>query len=247
MIAEKKIAKGIYWSKALSLISGCSPVSEACQNCWLAEMEYRFNRTSELLQIKNGTIKPIFNGNVIFNENRLDIPFKTKKPQVFAIWSDLFHQSITHKQTRSVYDAMAVCDRHIFLILTKRDRRMAKESENLYNVWHGITCETQQRADERIPYLLQVPGNKFLSLEPLLGEIDLSKYIWPISAIVVGAESGLHRRPCKIEWIRSVVEQARNANIKIFVKQIHDKNRKVIKNINEFPKDLRRRELAWQS
>jgi protein gp37 len=44
----------------------------------------------------------------------------------------------------------------------------------LPNVWLGTTCEDQQRADERIPLLLQCPAAvRFVSVEPMLGEIDL--------------------------------------------------------------------------
>jgi protein gp37 len=44
----------------------------------------------------------------------------------------------------------------------------------LPNVWLGVSTEDQQRADERIPWLLQTPATvRFLSCEPLLGAIDL--------------------------------------------------------------------------
>lgn len=45
----------------------------------------------------------------------------------------------------------------------------------LPNVWLGVSCEDQQRADERIPILLQTPAAKrFISCEPLLGPVDLT-------------------------------------------------------------------------
>lgn len=57
----------------------------------------------------------------------------------------------------------------------------------LPNVHLGVTCENQEWADERIPKLLQIPAAKrFVSLEPLLGPIDLEnidlKRKWPFKA-----------------------------------------------------------------
>lgn len=47
------------------------------------------------------------------------------------------------------------------------------------NVWLGTTVEDQQRADERIPALLEVPAAvRFLSCEPLLDRVDLK--MWPM-------------------------------------------------------------------
>lgn len=48
----------------------------------------------------------------------------------------------------------------------------------LFNVWLGVTAENQARADERIPILLQIPAAvRFVSCEPLLSAIDLTKWI----------------------------------------------------------------------
>lgn len=48
----------------------------------------------------------------------------------------------------------------------------------LPNVWHGTSVEDQERADERIPHLLQTPAAvRFISAEPLLGPIDLSGFV----------------------------------------------------------------------
>ncbi|BDU76233.1 DUF5131 family protein [Mesoterricola sediminis] len=44
------------------------------------------------------------------------------------------------------------------------------------NVWLGTTVEDQERANQRIPYLLRVPSAvRFLSCEPLLGPVDLTR------------------------------------------------------------------------
>jgi protein gp37 len=45
----------------------------------------------------------------------------------------------------------------------------------LPNVWLGVSVENQRAADERIPFLLNTPAMvRFLSVEPLLGAIDLT-------------------------------------------------------------------------
>lgn len=48
----------------------------------------------------------------------------------------------------------------------------------LPNLWLGVSVENQKQADLRIPHLLQTPAAvRFVSLEPLLSSIDLSKYM----------------------------------------------------------------------
>ena len=43
------------------------------------------------------------------------------------------------------------------------------------NVWLGATVESQEWADKRIPELLKIPAKvRFLSIEPLLGPVDLT-------------------------------------------------------------------------
>ena len=57
----------------------------------------------------------------------------------------------------------------------------------LSNVWLGVTAENQQTADERIPLLLQTPAAvRFVSVEPMLGEVDLSEWLspWHIETLI---------------------------------------------------------------
>lgn len=49
----------------------------------------------------------------------------------------------------------------------------------LPNVWLGATIVNQAEADRDIPKLLAVPAAKrFLSMEPLLGQVDITPFLW---------------------------------------------------------------------
>ena len=53
----------------------------------------------------------------------------------------------------------------------------------LPNVWIGTSVESQAAADERIPHLLRCPAAvRFVSAEPLLGPVDLSRWLRPQAA-----------------------------------------------------------------
>jgi protein gp37 len=111
------------------------------------------------------------------------------------------------------------------------------------HVWLGTSVEDQDAADKRIPELLKIPaGVRFLSVEPLLRPVDLSGLLLGIHWIICGAESGPHRRPCKIEWVESIVNQCCAAGVKCFVKQVSI-NGRVSKNPDEWPGNLRIREF----
>lgn len=94
----------------------------------------------------------------------------------------------------------------------------------LPNVWHGVSVENQKWADIRIPLLLQVPSAvRFLSCEPLLGNIDLPvSIINHIHWIIVGGESGLDARPMHPTWAQHLREQCTKAEIPFFFKQWGD-------------------------
>lgn len=52
------------------------------------------------------------------------------------------------------------------------------------NVWVGTTVEDQRRADERIPQLVEIPARvRFLSCEPLLGAVGLTRYLRPLAPV----------------------------------------------------------------
>lgn len=134
----------------------------------------------------------------------------------------------------------------------------------LENIQLILSISTQVEADEKIPILLQIPATvRGLSIEPMLEEIDIERYLVRYARhnhaphksctsscrasdltkthwVVVGSESGPGAMYCPIENIRGIVEQCKAASVPVFVKQIHLGGKaKAIKNINEFPEDLR--------
>jgi len=105
----------------------------------------------------------------------------------------------------------------------------------LPNVWIGASVEDQDRADDRIQWLLNTPAAvRFLSCEPLLGPVDIAGWMGDygelqggphvgrqtIDWVIVGGESGPRCRPCNVDWIRSIVSQCQSAGVPVFVKQL---------------------------
>jgi len=94
----------------------------------------------------------------------------------------------------------------------------------LKNVWHGVSAEDQKTADERIPVLLEVLSEvPWVSIEPMLGPIDMKPYLVPshhrIQWIVCGGESGYGARPMNPDWVRSIRDQCQEAKVPFLMKQ----------------------------
>ncbi len=228
-------------------VTGCVKISDGCKFCYAESIAKRFWKDRKFTDVRS-------------HEDRLEQPLHWKKPSMVFVnsMSDLFHKDIPFEFIKKVHSVMATSI-HTFQVLTKRPDRLIefKKSLDWYlgNVWYGTSIESQKTADERIPILLQVPAAvRFLSVEPMLSPVNLTWYlkkryyqidlpdIPPVDWVIVGCESGSNRRPCKIEWIESIVEQCKSANAPVFVKQISINN-KVIKDINLFPENLRVREF----
>lgn len=99
------ISKGRYWNKGVELVSGCTPCSTGCDNCWSAAMTHRFQKgkVARTPYLTNGERK--FNGQIVTHPDRLDVFRKTRKPTVFAIWNDFYHGAVEERfdrETRQV-------------------------------------------------------------------------------------------------------------------------------------------------
>lgn len=137
---------------------------------------------------------------------------------------------------------------------TAPDVDLDGEDWPLPNVWLGVSAEDQERLDERVPDVLATPAAvRFVSLEPLLEPLSFRWAKWTppfepggnynhldgmrgLSWAVIGGESGPNARPCNIDWIRDIVQQCKEAGVKVFVKQI---GANVIGSLADFPQHER--------
>lgn len=92
------------------------------------------------------------------------------------------------------------------------------------NVWVGVTAENQKTFDARETYLRTTPAAvRFISAEPLLGEIDATDRLDAIDWMIVGGETGgSNARPMHPEWARSLRDQCTAAGVAFLFKQWGD-------------------------
>ena len=188
------------------------------------------------------------------------------RPRVFcASLADVFDNEVPCEWRRDLFDLIRRCENLDFLLLTKRVgnvTRMLQELASMLrsehgacadllawieqwlagnpppNVWLGATVVNQEEADRDIPKLLAVPAAKrFLSMEPLLGPVDLNYVRQRIQAqrsqlaraingetwldwVIVGGESGPGARPMSPDWARSIRDQCEEAGVPFLMKQM---------------------------
>ena len=224
-----------WWDESWNPITGCTHVSPACDHCWAAGMAKRFP------QIHGG--RPFHE--IRFHTDRLFQPMKWSKPKRIFVCSvgDFWHPNVQPIQRVLVLDVIRKCPHHTFILLTKRAKEMNDEMTDnsmlipfvsLPNVIAMVTVENQERADERIPYLLSTPWRyRGVSIEPMLGAVDLGKWMpteWyhytprnPLPSLdwaILGGETGPGARKCDYEWAISVRDQCEAAGVPFFYKGI---------------------------
>lgn len=163
-------------------VTGCTPISPGCAHCYARRMAKR-------LAGRCGYPESPHEFDVTLHEDRLLQPYGYKKPRTVFVCSmgDLFHDAVPETFQMAVWGIMAASPNHTFIVLTKRAQLMRFRMERyilqlhgtLPNVWLGVTAENQEMADKRIPALLSVPAEvRFVSIEPMLGPVDLSRWLW---------------------------------------------------------------------
>lgn len=124
-----------------------------------------------------------------------------------------------------------------WLLLTKRIGNVSKMLkaeawQHLQHVWLGATVVTQEEADRDVPKLLAVPARvRFLSIEPMLGPVDLRRWTWAehgrrligaqpgLDWVIAGGESGAKARPAHPEWFAQLRNQCKEAGVPFLFKQ----------------------------
>ena len=218
---DGKLEAGKSWNP----VTGCSPVSPGCEHCYAQRFAFRLRGRAGY-----PADDPFA---VTLHPDRLDEPLKWRRPaRIFTCsMGDLFHAQVPDAFLDKVMAVMEQAHHHTFLILTKRVRRMARYFQSRKrvppNVWLGTSAEDQDHFDLRVPALVSIPARvHFVSLEPLLGPIDLSHHLAEIEWVIAGAESGPGARPMDEQWVRSIRDQCQKAQVPFFYKQANVNGRK---------------------
>lgn len=215
-------------------ITGCTPISEGCKHCYAGRMAKRLKGRygyPEDDPFKPGTA----------HHDKFREPLHWKKPRRIFVCSmgDLFHEAVPYHLIDGVFQIIRACERHTFMVLTKRPDRMLEWADstnarwddllgNLKNLWVGVTAENQKQADYRIPILLKIPAAiRFVSVEPILEPVAIPNGLdW----VICGKETGPGARAMEIGWATSLYNQCVEAGIPFFFKNGHGLNQ-------EFPND----------
>lgn len=243
---------------------GCTHVHPGCDNCYAETLDNRWNgghwgpktnrkivmsvwdnlKRFQVLAKKANEIHRVFVGSM------MDI-FEKPYPLEDSKGNLLTRITTSDLRDRFFNDVVPNSPNLQFLLLTKRPGNIKKYIPNEWlikppeNVIYGYSVVDQNTAKD-IDDLVKVPGRHFLSMEPLLGNVDLSKWLWSlgwipsyydpdnsgcannfepsglIDWIIVGGESGNDKskiRPMKIEWARNIRDQALEADVPFHFKQ----------------------------
>lgn len=207
----------IEWTQATwNPVTGCTKVSPGCAYCYAEAFTLRFKRGGRFIP-GHTTIKT--------HADRLEMPLKWRRPRLIFVnsMSDLFHEEVPDSFIMETFQIMEQASHHIFQVLTKRHTRLAELAAKLPlpdNVWMGVSVENQHWVEQRIPELKKVPAKvRFLSCEPLLNPLDLSRHLEGIHWVIVGGESGPKARPIHADWVRRIRDDSVAAGVPFFFKQ----------------------------
>ena len=204
-------------------VSGCSHVSPGCDNCYAEAIAERWRGGNAFPNGFDVTLRP----------HKYEEPKTWKEGKMIFVnsMSDLFHAEIPDDDLIKIWNTMLEADHHIYMVLTKRVARMKYKIrmlglETRRHIWLGCSVENQKLADGRIPTLLDIDTPvRFLSCEPLLGPVILSRWIENLQWVITGGESGRNRRQADYDWFRGIRDQCVVAGVAYLHKQGNPKGK----------------------
>jgi protein gp37 len=206
---------------------GCVKISPACKHCYAESWAKRVGQNVWGV----GADRRFF-GDKHWSEPlkwNADATASRKRARVFcASMADVFEDreglDVWRERLWDLIDKTPSLD---WLLLTKRPefvkKRVPWKKNWPANVWLGTTVENQEWAKERLPILATIPARvRFISAEPLLGPLDITKWSSAIDWVITGGESGAKARPSSPSWFRDLLNQCMEAEIPFHFKQWGD-------------------------
>jgi len=211
-------------------------ISPGCANCYVDRI-IRLRGTRRWPQettFFSKKLKRLLNTKIVLSVRR-----PGRRPMVFVCdTGDLFHKNVTDEQIFSALNGFIERADVVWQVLTKRTNRMEYlvnefcDRHNLDqlpdNIWIGVSAENQGFFDARVEALKRTRAViRWVSIEPILGPIDLNKARW-LSWVVAGGENGKDSRPAYPSWIRRIRDACVWFDIPFFFKHwgqyIEDEN-----------------------
>jgi protein gp37 len=251
-------------------VTGCTKISEGCIHCYAERMAKRLAGRAGYpadnpFQV---TLHP--------DKLAQPLHWRKPRRVFVCSMGDLFHDAVPYEAIDDVMRIIGRCyienRGHTFMILTKRPQRMRhyftkgmfmlhdRKGQSAHggwadwdkdtpwsNLWLGVTAENQQRANERIPILLDtLAAVRFVSAEPLLEEMYLCEWFpeydyrptytyyqkaYPgigdkpikirdgLDWVIAGAETGPGARHMDYDWARSLRDQCDAYGVPFFFKK----------------------------
>ncbi len=206
---------------------GCTKISPGCANCYVYRSDPKYDRdpsrigknacfTLPVDRNRNGAYKLQPDGDYVYT----------------CFTSDFFHPA-ADEWRKEAWGFMKLRQDLKFFFITKRiDRFYVSLPEDWGDGYENVciccTCENQEMADYRLPIYAAAPiRHKIIISEPLLGPIDLRKYLAirekggvpMIRELVCGGESGAAARVCDYDWILSLRRQCQEYSVPFRFKQ----------------------------
>lgn len=223
----------IEWTDAtVNFWWGCTRVGPGCDHCYAETWARRLG----LDLWSSATRRPIAGAGSTLR--RLDrghdrwFAAHGRRRRVFMqSMSDLFDNEVDPDLRRAAFDGAEAATNLDIQFLTKRVPNVAKmvPVHWLHGHWPRhiglmITVVNQEEAERDVPRLLDLKEAHSipwigLSIEPMLGCMELSRWLGKLDWVIVGGESGHRARPLQADWARIIRDQCEAHGTPFFFKQ----------------------------
>ena len=191
-------------------VVGCAPCSPGCNRCYAARFASRLAKNPQTAAKYRGVVdgRGWWNGEVSDPDWSCFAKLPKAPRRVFVgSMTDIFYDP-TATYLRKLFTLMASFPQHIFLLLTKRPENMKfwldTNGDCPQNIWLGVTVCDQDEADTKLPVLMESRAHRrFVSIEPMLGPIDLEAVSFKHSEGFFGSPLRWHHIPnCRREELK---------------------------------------------
>lgn len=238
---------------------GCQRVGPGCDHCYAETHNARFGGGTAVNwgpgAPRRRTSVANWRKPLQWNRDGTFYAIHGRRQRVFcASLADVFDNAVDPQWREDLFELIRATPNLDWLLLTKRIGNVGAMVSTIPgwlpdNVWLGATIVNQEEADRDIPKLLCLPARvRFLSMEPLLGPVDLTHIKikdaehpdrgqppvtfnalggWyggagdpaRVDWVIVGGESGPGARPMHPQWARSLRDQCAAAGVPFLFKQ----------------------------